>query len=80
MAGGSWGSATRSILDTPHGGANDARVIAVRILDEVGRLGSEFTTLEGWLPFVDDYRTKCIVPGPSFQLILESAMQHGLPA
>jgi hypothetical protein len=26
-----------------------------------------------WLPFVDDYRTKCIVPGPSFRLILESA-------
>jgi site-specific DNA recombinase len=33
-----------------------------------------------WLPFVDDYRTRCIVPGPSFRLILESTIQLGLPA
>jgi hypothetical protein len=27
---------------------------------------------EVWLPFVDDYRTKCAVPGLSFRLTLEA--------
>jgi hypothetical protein len=39
-----------------------------------------FNALKGWLPFVDDYRTKCIVPRPSFRLRLEQVMRLGLAA
>jgi hypothetical protein len=35
--------------------------------------GSEAAPKKIWLPFVDDYRTRCIVPSLSFRLILESA-------
>jgi hypothetical protein len=35
---------------------------------------------EVWLPFVDDYRTKCAVPRPSFRLQLEEVTRLGLAA
>jgi hypothetical protein len=33
-----------------------------------------------WLPFMDVYRTKCIVPRPSFRLRLEQVARLGLAA
>lgn len=33
-----------------------------------------------WLPFVDVYRTKCVVPKPSFRLRLEQITRLGLAA
>jgi hypothetical protein len=34
---------------------------------------------EIWLPFVDVYRTKCVVPEPSFRLRLEQVTRLGFP-
>ena len=35
---------------------------------------------EVWLPFVDVYRTKCVVPKPSFRLRLEQVTRLGFAA
>lgn len=42
--------------------------------------GSEIAQKEIWLAFVDDYRTKCIVPQPRFRLIMESLARLGRAA
>jgi hypothetical protein len=42
--------------------------------------GTEFAKNEIWLPFVDNYRTKCIVPRYSFRLILEAVTRLRLAA
>ena len=42
--------------------------------------GMESARNEVWLPFVDDYRTKCIVPKSSFRLRLEQVTRLELAA
>jgi hypothetical protein len=42
--------------------------------------GIESVKNEVWLPFVDDYRTKCFVPRPSFRLMLEQVTRLELVA
>jgi len=42
--------------------------------------GAEMAQKQIWLPFVDDYRTRCIAPKPSFRIILESATHPGWAA
>ena len=42
--------------------------------------GAEKAKNEIWLPFVDDYRTKCIVPRSSFRLLLDAVTRLGLAA
>lgn len=42
--------------------------------------GVEMAKKQIWLPFVDAYRTKCIVPIPSFRLRLEQITKLELAA
>jgi hypothetical protein len=62
-----------------------AKTIRLKIaaLGDTGAAGSlkpRLIEIDTDLPFVDDYRTKCIVPRPSFRLILEAVTRLGLAA
>jgi hypothetical protein len=80
---GRLGTAPGSVARSPSSSKNPLILFAETIIRAAGveaADGTDFAKNEVRLPFVDDYRTKCIVPRSSFRLILEAVTRLGLAA
>ena len=53
---------------------------AKRALTLAGRGRGEPFAREGWLPFLDVYRTMLLAPGPDLRRVLENVRELGLAA